>query len=161
MINRNGQLWRFIDRYCSRWFIKQVNWYGIDVCGVVRAFFVAALKCAGITALACLALAMAITPWYTLYLTGGPFIPNDFSGVGFLSFGGTLVQGFIVIALVAVYGIALIGEAIELVRRYRHEHRKPYVYKEPKEPSELVKVVKAYYEGLKGKYCLRVELTDA
>jgi hypothetical protein len=159
-IKKNGQLWEFIDRYVSWRSIRQFELYGGDICAVARMFLVATLKCAGLAALATIATMVMLTPFWTLYLIGAPLTEGDITFINIMSALGTVlwfgIIGTLAIRYVIFEGIAWICVGLHSFSGYLDKRPKKYV--EPQEPSELEKVIKAYYEGLKGKYCVRVEL---
>jgi hypothetical protein len=149
-INRNGQLWRFIDRYCSYHFTYLFE-HGSkgDICSLVRGFFVATLKCAGITTLGFVALQALLTPWYLFIVAGVPCLRGDQSLVNAIAIGGTIIQ-FLIIGSFVLIGL---GKLLRVMYNF------VWLKKRPSDPPEWVNVANEYIAGIKGKYCTRVELT--
>lgn len=147
-LDKQSQLWKFIDRYISAdvtWRFEQGKG---DVCALVRAFLVAVLKCAGLAALAFLGVNLLLAPFYGFWtwIMYNVFLSDlvDFPSIMML-FG------------VSIYIIVLAGIALRLAI-LMWESRTPRARRPRREPSAFAVMVKEHYAGFKGKYCARVEL---
>jgi hypothetical protein len=160
-INRNGQLWEFIDRYVTWYVTREVSMYGTDVCRLVRMFLVATLKCSGITALVSVVLAALVMPWYMLYLTGSVAITGEISFPNIITLIGACLQfailGTLAIRYILIEGLTWFFYGIRWLV-HKGEERSRAKQKPPKPESETVRVVREYIAGIKGKYCTRIEL---